>query len=322
MKSTPWTTTCWTDLASVSPHPQDHVIAQLARHAYITREAAEVSRKPHVDGDQIRLVMLGLEAQVREWRSQVPASVSESREVTTGDLFTEIFVYCAPLLRFPSTGSSGNTLAPDADKVRLAIPLLRRYYEEVVKMDLGGFSAPDWARLVVSVILGLRLSFPIKTFPWDDFRARAELQLYKFLHMLCADVELQCPYGRDIAESIDIETASRRMFDAVRKKYLDRVERSESFDDAVRVSCPVLDGSLDEYLRTWDGGSVGDIATRNAGDAFLATAGPGLDLGTGSVESGTGPESGHGGVQALVYDDLWSTMTMAWAEGEMDSLDC
>lgn len=322
MRFNPWTSTCWTALAYISPHPQDHILAQLARHAYIAREAAEASRKPHVHGDQTRLMMLGLEAQLREWKSQVPAYVSGSRQVVVGDLFTEIFVYCAPLLRFAPSNASGDMLAPDPDKVRLAVPLLRRYYKEVVKMDLGRFSAPDWARLIISVILGTRLSFPIKEFPWDDSRAREELQLDKYLHTLCAGAEVQCPDGQSNPVNIDIGTASRRMFDVVQKKYLDRLEKRGSFDDGVRVTCPVLDGSLDEYLHMWDGESVGDIVTGNAGDGLLVAAEPGLDPGTWSVKSGSGPESRDGGVEAPVYDDLWTTMTLTWAENEADSLDC
>lgn len=324
MRSTPWTSTCWTALLDVSPYPQDHVLAQLARHAYITRETAEANRKRHADSDQTRLVMLGLEAQLREWKAQVPAHVSGSREVVLGGSFTEIFVYCAPLLKFPPPVTHGETLAPDPDKVRLAVPLLRSYYDEVVKADLSGFSALDWGRLIISVILGMRLSFPIKGFCWDSSRARAELRFDEFLGALCDGVAGgECADDRNKRDrGMDIGTASRLMFDVVRKKYNDGLERQARSEEAARITCPVLDGSLDEYLRTWGGESVGNIATGDSVNSSLYHTGLGFvpEFWAGELGSGLGPEAEAEDAGPQVYDDLWATMTTSWPESEVDNL--
>lgn len=259
---------------------------------------------------------------MRDWKAQVPACVSSSREVAVGELFTEIFLYCAPLLKFTPPEPFRETLSPDSERVRLAVPLLRRYYDEAARANLRAFSAVNWGRIIVSVILGMRLSFPIRGLCWDDAHARAEIRLDEFLGALCDSVP--SPQGTDDRRTndraMDIGTASRLIFDVVRKKYDDGLERQARSEEAARMTCPVLDGSLDEYLHMWDGEPVGTIAT---GDSIASSSDhPGLAFvpGIWSGEPCGVPSSGDGGTGPQVYHDLWSTMTTLWPESEADSL--
>ena len=259
--------------------------------------------------------MLGLEAQLRDWKAQTPTSIAQLRPVLLGDLFVEIFVYCAPLLKFPPPNEFVDTLAPDPQRVPLAVPLLRRYYEEAMSVDLREFSAFDWSRLVVCVILGIRLSFPIKGFHgWDYAGARAELKFAEFLDAVSGGGEAQMSDERNTG-MMDIRKASGVIFDVVRKKYHDRLERDQMLEDTVWSTCPVLDGSIDGYLETWDD---------SLGMADPSNVSMGMPGGTFAPETwganwrNLPVGQGHGEPGPWVYPDLWATMTMSWAETEVD----
>lgn len=315
IKITPWTSTCWAALPAASSHPQDAALAQLARHAYIIREASDASRKMRADDNQLRLVMLGLEAQLHEWKAQVPEGAALSKPVLLGQLFAEIFVYCAPLVKFSAQEDFADTLTPELGRVALAVPLLRRFFEEAASVDLMGFSAGDWGRLVICVILAMRLSFPTNCFPgWDYTSARTQLGFGEFLDAVSTGAE-ESPEGtHGTSRVMDIGRASGVIFDVVRNKYHGRLERETMLEDATRSTCPMLDGSLDEYLRTWDEGpgcSSGIFGPSNAP----------IDTGSASAPEGLGRTWGneHVGLEYAapgrqVYHDLWATMTMSWAE--------
>lgn len=305
IETNPWTSVCWSALPTVSPHAQDATLAQLARHAYIIREASSANRKRRDSGDQLRLVMLGLDAQLREWKLQVPEDVARSTPVVLGQTFAEIFVYCAPLLKFPAQEAFTDTLAPELERVLLAVPLLRRYFEESRNLDLKGLSAQGWGRLVVCVILAMRLSFPIKGLPgWDCAAARAQLGLGDFLNAVSDSVEEQTSEDLHTANRmVDISRASSVIFNVVRKKYYDRLERE------MRPTCPMLDGSLDGYLQTWEDGPGANFGlvdpgslSMDAGDVLTPEA---LAGNWGGGDEAPGQEA---------YHDLWATMTMSWAD--------
>lgn len=313
MKSTSWTSTCRSTLPAVSPYPLDHVLAQLARHAYIIQEASDTNHKTRDDGDQVQLVMLGLKAQLRDWKAQVPEPIAKLRSVLLGDLFAEIFVYCAPLLKFPAPDEFTDALAPDPQWVLLAVPLLRRYYEEVKSVDLRGFSSSDWGRLIICVILGMRLSFPIKGLHgWDYAGTRTELKFAEFLDAVSGGAEEQMvDKGSHSTGMVDIRRASGIILGVVREKYNDRLEREGTLKDATRPTCPMLDGSLDGYLESWDD----DFGFVDPNNVPLDTSRTVLTPDT--WRGRLGSQSAHAGHEELgqqVYHDLWATMTMSWAE--------
>lgn len=51
---------------------------------------------------------------------------------------------------------------------------------------------------------------------------------------------------------LDIRRASSLIFDVVRKKYHDRLERERMPKGVTWSTCPVIDGSLNGYFDTWD----------------------------------------------------------------------
>lgn len=99
---------------------------------------------------------------------------------------------------------------------------------------------------------------------------------------MCGESELTAA-----TKKVDVLSASKVVMKVVKKKYERRLELSEIVNAG--QGCPMLDGSLDEYLLLWDAG---------------------LDSMTSST---TAPLCGKSGSQPVAFHDLWATMTMGWA---------
>ena len=258
--------------------------------------------------------MLGLETQLRDWQAQIPARISRLQPVLLGQVFTHIFICCAPLVKVPAPAVFTNILAPEVGRVASAVPLIRRYYEIVSGLDLRVFSAMDWSRLIICAILGMRLSFPIAGFHcWDYVRVRTELGFAEFLDAASSGGEKVA--DANTARGADIGKAGSVIFNVVKKKYNSRLEMERRLESGARATCPVLDGSLDEYLNSWDEVPVGDFGMVDPSSVSLSTSEGAFGSGSQGDELGVGHQDEQGSGVPM-YHDLWATMTMAWPGGD------
>lgn len=208
-------------------------------------------------------------------------------------LFIEFYpnaggLLCAPRPRDPSAFSA--PLRPTAPKLASVVPALRLFLSESLRLDpptFSCFTAVDWGRLILAIILSFRLSLHVPECPaFDHVAARADIRLDTFLDTMCREPDCLVP----AANKIDVLSASRVVMRVVKAK-LDRRLELDSMREVARGSCPMLDGSLDQFFPLWDVG--------------LAT----LNTTTGPTEMG----AAAGGGKQPVFHDLWATMTMGWA---------
>jgi hypothetical protein len=239
-------------------------------------EASEISRlkksKDHPNSDQkARFLMLGLEAQEQSWRTNSPSQIATTEPLNMSTLFTQIYLATAPLLQFPTPKVFTKTIAPDPSKMRVILPVLRRFFEAACVVDHSTFSAIDWAHFVLCVVLAMRLSFPLRAVDvgdWDDKAAREELRFGEILQRLTGS---SSEGGESTGKGADIGEAGKVILRVVKKKYddqIDRIVKTEEWRRRVEeqerqqerqrqqqmkpVGCPMIDGSMDEYFSMWD----------------------------------------------------------------------
>lgn len=196
----------------------------------------------------------------------------------------------------PRNPSTSPTLPPTPAKLVSSIKPLRELLDHVTQLDINVFSsftAVDWGRLIIAVILAFRLSFRLpECQQFDHVHARNELRLGEFLGYMCAETDLT-----PSASKVDVLSASRVVFRVVKDKFNKRLQLAKAAEvNSIRlprsVGCPMLDGSLDEFFPIWDAGLTGGMAPFAVGggsQAAAVTARP-------------------------VFHDLWATMTMGWAD--------
>lgn len=147
------------------------------------------------------------------------------------------------------------------------------------------FTATDWGRLIIIVILSFRISFAVPECPLFDYVwARKEVQLGAFLDHFCKDTDLTVS-----SRKVDVLSASRVVMRVVKEKFDKKLQRESS--SSTGGGCPMLDGSLEQYFPLWDAG-----------------------LNAVSMDS-SGFES-RGKQQQPVFHDLWATMTMSWVNDD------
>lgn len=204
------------------------------------------------------------------------------------------------MLRLPRRLQTAATLfaVPSAPisltKLYTAIFSLKAMLELLASLDEATFLrfvTMDWAKLILSVILALRLSFPIPKCPeFDDKWARSELGFDKFLDKFSMDPGLTAT-----SRKVDVLSASRVIVGIVKGKYQAQLAAHEARVSSgiqaqkIVIGCPLLDGSL----------KAADHPIWNQ----ISTDTPGQTTST------TGPSQ-------VDYGDLWTTMTMGWVENE------
>lgn len=256
------------------------------------------------------------------------------------NMFTDIGLHGYPLLKFPSYNShkrDQTSPEPYADPSRLLACAngLREWYDYIASLpvsEFANFACTDWARFVMSVILGLRLSFPIPNEcpGWDHAAARRILDLGTFLQWFSgdnSDSETLTPASSKASSHTDVLSASRVVVGVVRRKYDKRLstleiaaamEPSHPFTSGIDKGlhkCPMLDGSLDQYFHMWDG-SFSDPTSFVNPPLTTST----FDTGSVTVDQ-TGSVSD---LQPMIFHDLWATMTMGWSQegfGDVDYSD-
>jgi hypothetical protein len=232
-------------------------------------------------------------------------------------LFTDLYLNGGCLLALPRprhNNASPGPLPPSPSKVAAILPSLKLYLSETICLDQPAFLAftsADWAHLVLAIILAFRLSLPLPECPaFDHVSARAELRLGDFLDAMCRETDLAAA-----SKKVDVLSASRVVFRIVKTK-LDRHVGLANMRDAAAAAvassssapftsatarsaaagiCPMLDGSVDQYLPLWD-------PTFPAMDTAVGPTPPDVSGGTTASK-----------LQQPVFHDLWATMTMGWA---------
>lgn len=195
--------------------------------------------------------------------------------------------------------------------------------------ELPHFSGPQLAQFVLSIVLGMRLSFPLDKdcAAWDHAAARRILNLGTFLDRFASGSD--DPPAATV-KTTDLFSATKVIVGVVQRKYQRLLIGAEAqaaaslvqqqpppllpgLDDRTLHKCPMFDGSLTEYLAEWD-------------DAFITTTDASVMAGTFAVaenmalddESGFGTNAvNNAGTQPnVIFHDLWATMTMGWSHGD------
>lgn len=219
--------------------------------------------------------------------------------------------------------------------------LLRTWYDYILSLPTSEFSylpGAIWAHLVASIILGLRLSFPLPSTylvpgGWDHATARRIMDFGGFLtHFTeeqgCDDLAVNLAPAltcKKTTTSTDILSASKVVINMVKQKYEKRLEALEmaeaahpgqldGLDDrrSMMNKCPMLDGSLDQYIQDWD---------ERFFDPMTGLFDPAQDVSSALNETGASEGMSGSGSQPLVYHDLWATMTMGWSQDGFGSVD-
>ena len=225
------------------------------------------------------------------------------------NLFTELWLYSAPLLKFPSRNQSLDQPGVRQIATRLlpCINILRTFYEYVTSLppsEFSNFCGMDWDHFIIAIILGFRLSFPLTVCPeWDSDAARREINLGYYLDKLSYQETDLAPASNRPA---DVLSASKVVLGVVKRKWAKRlasINPPHPFPiDKSMSGCPMLDGSLDPYLELWD-------------ENFVNTKLPS------SIGSPPGATGTNEAVQPGEYHDLWATMTLGWTREGMDDID-
>ncbi|KAG5981994.1 hypothetical protein E4U55_002428 [Claviceps digitariae] len=284
---TPWTATCCRLLELHALTDGDHILVALGRTAGVAFQARQIFEHNHssLDDDERRIMLAGLKAELSQEMESVPLRLQIS--------FIKIYLDGGSLLRAtPRASPPSDPHAPRAScssnaRLRTCVMGLAALYRDIMSIDaceMADFTLAEWSSLILSTILGLRLSFQVAACPvFDTQWARSHLQLDEFLaHMSHHQQQPQPSSPRNP----DVLSASGMVMSLVRDQYHARLQALEATSPNPQriIRCPMLDGSMDAYLRDWDSSSL--------------TLGGGLDL-----------QDAH----SLLLDDVWMTMTRDWA---------
>lgn len=212
------------------------------------------------------------------------------------ELFFTIYLHGGPLLRLGhSKNKPSGFIPPSIPKLKLCAAEIRKLFDFLTSLGQSAFSAftcNDWTKFILSVILAVRLSFPLTELPcWDDAWARSELRFGDFMKHMCDGADLTTVNTR-----VDAFSAGRVVLNVLKEKYERRVaslEEAAAAAEAVAPSvgiqaCPMFDHSMEPYIAAWDTGF--------------------------GVDAAVPPVTERLDDQQPVFHDLWATMTMGWAE--------
>ncbi|ROW16402.1 hypothetical protein VPNG_02789 [Cytospora leucostoma] len=262
-----WTATCCDILESNTgsePAIADQTLVWLVRLGHISEETFSLAKGQGIItlGDQHTFLMVkGLQTQVQEWQTRMSPKVSMRPVIKMASMFTDIILYGYPLLKFPQYTSRKRGQTPSAtyaDPSRLLSCAygLKPWYEYIASLppsEFANFASTDWTRFIVTVILGLRLSFPIPNEcpGWDHAAARRILDLGSFLRNFSGDdggsSETPAPSSNN-RSGTDVLSASRVVLGVVQRKYEKRLAAVERALAAMEPPHPIASES-DEGLR-------------------------------------------------------------------------
>lgn len=160
--------------------------------------------------------------------------------------------------------------------------------------------------LVQTVLVLSRLTFVMAVvLGWDSDTTRSNIPMSMYLDCICYRFQSQSSTSASSSQSRkqnpDILFVFKMMLESVKTSYERRVSNivptvEAPIDKIARGYCPIQDPTLNEYFNIAD-----------------STYGNSMDLsGSGTSTSTTAP--------AMLYFDIWSTMTGSWAEQRETSL--
>lgn len=271
-------------------------------------------------------------------------------------LFTRIFITGAPLLKLPTVKPPNvdtSTFRPNPRRLMTSIPTLHAFYDYFLALpaaDINTFSGFDWGGLILTVVLGYRMSFPLHNCPeWDDREARRHVRFGEYVDRLCRmgdaaedgeDIHARLTPATSGQKTMDVLSASKVVLAVVRKKFQRRVNKLEQAAKQQQQQS----GSILQAMWAAATGIAGgahqpgmDMPWQGAQQADAAASGPGCPMLDGSLEpfypywdetfaaSHLGVPGGVGIGAASVpeqqqstaaaYDnDVWGTIMMGWAQ--------
>ncbi len=211
-------------------------------------------------------------------------------------LLARIFLRGATLLKVTGTAKQRQEhnayIGPleSADLVS-RIPLLRELYNlySVQSREcLNALSCISWGAVVLSLILGYRMSFPIAGCAiWDDAAVRRDLKLDECLEKMCraggTNINMNTLTPASARKNMDVMSASQLVMHVLLRKYQRRVAKIERRDastgdgtearaeavtpplpgadflasapmppNKAKTDCPMIDGSLESFYPLWD----------------------------------------------------------------------
>ncbi|KAF9780353.1 hypothetical protein IL306_000611 [Fusarium sp. DS 682] len=288
---TPWTATCCELLQRHAEVDGDISLSYLVRLANMTTTANNSIRDtdPQVN-QQVQLMLLGLEAQHKEMKETMVPHLSRSAPVKLAQLFFDVFLQGGAIFYL----SRNNTkkpqfIHPSSGRLTRCVNNLRALFDYLFNLDkFTYFTSIDWTKFILSVILAVRLSFPISDVPgWDHAWARSQLRFDEFLEFMCDGSEGLTPSSK----RVDVLSASRVILRVLKAKYDRRIAMltapSLASKAAAHQGCPMFDQDMQPYISAWD-------TDFDINSAMLT------------------PSLNTDGQQPM-YHDLWATMTMGWA---------
>ncbi|KAI0405520.1 hypothetical protein F4802DRAFT_597077 [Xylaria palmicola] len=358
LRYSPQLARCADALEQHSELAQDHHLVWLVRLQHTFEELVAVQRdfergpRDHQSEMQRNLVRVGLEAQFRDFRARMPESYASETSIFLASQLAEAFVIAAPLFRIPRRlGAKDVTETVSAERLLRAAHKARAIFDHIVSLPpraLSGLTGADFGRFIVTVIISYRLSFPMLAIcrDYDVAHGRRILALGETLRRLTeGDDAREDPGGKagggaaagtaaKKPRTSDAVSALKVVLRSVKRKFEEKSAALEAMPAAAageewagrdfRSLCPMLNGSLEQYIPLWAGQqSAGSQAMSQTGSSGVVTDNTvssafGIDPGTpfsgpaGQLGLGTGPFED----KTLMYHDLWATMTTGWA-GDM-----
>jgi hypothetical protein len=331
------------------------VLAWQVRIERLNEEANDLRRtqRGHSQSEyQIGLMIRGMETQLAEWEARMGREMlSTTPSLRIAVLFTRIFLSGAPLLRLPLpkvVGQQPEPFRPDPRRLMAVIPAVHDIYEYFLTLtpaDVNSFIGIEWCALIMSIILGFRMSFPLALCPeWDDRAARELVKFEEYVDRLCKmggegyDVEkikaslapsaAPPSSGAGVGQgksrmALDVLSASKIVLDMVRKKFLKRVARLQQ-QQAMQATLAAADAAATVPHPLPPHGSASSGCPMM--DGSLEQYYPYWDeTFTNTVVAGgfTASEArgaGHADMDIAgvgVPNDLWTAMTSGWAQDDV-----
>ncbi|EWG39631.1 hypothetical protein FVEG_02386 [Fusarium verticillioides 7600] len=295
---TPWTATCCELLHRHAEVDGDASLSYLVRLANMTTTANNSIRDndPQVN-QQVQLMLLGLEMQHKEMKETMVPHLSRSAPVKLAHLFFDVFLQGGAIFCLTRANTKKpHFIHPSSVRLTRCVNNTRALFDYLLNLDsFKYFTSIDWTKFILSVILAVRLSFPISEVPdWDHAWARSQLRFDEFLEFMCDGPEDLTPSSK----RVDVLSASRVILRVVKSKYDRRVAiltaPSLTLRGVGHQGCPMFDKDMQPYISAWD---------------------TDFDMNSAMLTSGLNTDG-----QQTMYHDLWATMTMSWAnDGSVDS---
>ncbi|KAL7931400.1 hypothetical protein V8C35DRAFT_310306 [Trichoderma chlorosporum] len=299
---TNWTELCCKILER-SNIENDIVLASLVR---LSSTATEALRAINDDGShthqQSRLVLMGLETQLRDIESLIPPHIASKPVIYMQNLFVHLCLQDGVLLRLPRISlhliKGRPPLPPEASQLYASVDNIQKLLGYILSLDeasMAKFSTADWCRFISGIILGIRLSLAIPECPdFDTAWVRSRLRFDEILERLCKDTDPT----KSTDKKVDVLSAMRIVMKIVKEKYYQRLSILEHGQGIaapkLSLGCPMLDGSMDEQFKLWQSVIDTDISTAALSEDVTTAFSAGDDA---------------------MLQDLWAT-TVGWTNGD------